>query len=325
MSEPSSNRTVLCGLPGDLEYNSDAKDHKVAKVGGQPVFPGLAPPSTPLVTCHNCQNRMVLVVQVPTAAQPANFTGVLMLWACISPECAKGVSSWRAFSCQLPSNTQAESNKVAQSTQDIRNDLFAVESPSCPDMNNVDNTLQQSQAGDAWGATDDSWGSQTHKQNDASQGNDVFDFSDLEQALHKSHQQQIMPAPHSQLAEAITQPCGHQLQTASCCSLSPDMAGPQLPGFYLHLTAEAVGASSSMSAEDQHIAELVTAYQQGNQQSGPSHAMDGPGDEWSGEMYEEDKEGAFLKFCAQVQHVPQQCLRYRYANVITCLYKQLPL
>jgi len=32
------------------------------------------------------------------------------------------------------------------------------------------------------------------------------------------------------------------------------------------MTAEAVGASSSMSAEDQHIAELVTAYQQGNQQ-----------------------------------------------------------
>ncbi len=51
--------------------------------------------------------------------------------------------------------------------------------------------------------------------------------------------------------------------------------------------------------------------------------MDGPGDEWSGEMYEEDKAGAFLEFCAQVQHVPQQCLRFRYANVITRLRKQL--
>ncbi len=141
-----------------------------------------------------------------------------------------------------------------------------MESPSSPDVNNAENTLQQSQAGDAWGTTDDSWGSQTHKENDASQGNDAFDFSDLEQALNKSYQQQTMPAPDSQQAEVITQPRGQQLQATSCCSLSSDMAGPQLPGFYLHMTAEAVEASSSMSAEDQHIAELVTAYEQGNQQ-----------------------------------------------------------
>ncbi len=64
MSGSSNTRTVLCGLPGDLAHEGDAKDHKVAKVGGQPVFPGLAPPLDPLVTCHNCQNRMVLVVQV---------------------------------------------------------------------------------------------------------------------------------------------------------------------------------------------------------------------------------------------------------------------
>ena len=205
-------------------------------------------------------------LQVPTASQPAAFNGVLMLWACISPECAKGAGSWRAFSCQLPSNTEVESNKVAQSTQDVQNDFLAMKSPSSPDVNNADNTSQQSPAGDAWGTIDDSWGSQTHKENDANQGNDAFDFSDLEQALNKSHQQQNMPASNSQQAEVVTHPCGQQLQTLSCCSLSPDMAGPQLPSFYLHMTAQAAGASSSMSAEDQHIAELVTAYQQGKQQ-----------------------------------------------------------
>ncbi len=189
-----------------------------------------------------------------------------MLWACISPECATGAGSWRAFFCQLPSNTQAASNKVAHSAQDTRNDLSAMESPSSPDVNNADNTFHQSPAGDAWGAIDDSWGSQPHKENDASQGNDAFDFSDLEQALNKSHQQQTMPASNFQQAEAIAQPRGQQLQTTSCCSLSPEMAGPQLPSFYLHMTAEAVGASSRLSAEDQHIAELVTAHQQGNQQ-----------------------------------------------------------
>jgi hypothetical protein len=64
MSGSSNTRTVLCALPGDLWHEGDAKDHKVAKVGGQPVFPGLAPPSNLLVTCLNCQKRMVLVVQV---------------------------------------------------------------------------------------------------------------------------------------------------------------------------------------------------------------------------------------------------------------------
>ncbi|KAA6430063.1 MAG: hypothetical protein FRX49_00494 [Trebouxia sp. A1-2] len=138
----------------------------------------------------------------------------------------------------------------------------------CEALPSLLSVQKQSQAGDAWGTTDNSWGSQTHKENDASQGNNAFDFSDLEQALNKSYQQQSMPASNSQQAEVITQPHGQQLQTTSCCSLSPDMAGPQLPGFYLHMAPEAVGASSSMSAEDQHIAELVTAYEEGNQQLG---------------------------------------------------------
>lgn len=38
------------------------------------------------------------------------------------------------------------------------------------------------------------------------------------------------------------------------------------------------------------------------------------GDEWTGETYEEDKEGAFHKFCMSVQHVPQQCIRYRHVS-----------
>ena len=42
-------------------------------------------------------------------------------------------------------------------------------------------------------------------------------------------------------------------------------------------------------------------------------AMEVAGDEWSGETYEEDKEGAFHEFCMLVQHVPQQCIRYRCA------------
>lgn len=53
----------------------------------------------------------------------------------------------------------------------------------------------------------------------------------------------------------------------------------------------------------------------GKLQAGAPAGMETSSDEceWSGEMYEEDKEGAFNKFCMLVQHVPQQCIRYRYA------------
>ena len=51
----------------------------------------------------------------------------------------------------------------------------------------------------------------------------------------------------------------------------------------------------------------------GKLQAGAPAYMETSGDEceWSGETYEEDKEGAFNKFCMLVQHVPQQCIRYR--------------
>ena len=49
-------------------------------------------------------------------------------------------------------------------------------------------------------------------------------------------------------------------------------------------------------------------------QAGPSTMVEAASDEWSGEAYEEDKAGAFLKFSAQVQQVPQSCMRYRYAS-----------
>lgn len=48
-------------------------------------------------------------------------------------------------------------------------------------------------------------------------------------------------------------------------------------------------------------------------QAGAPAAMEVSGDEWTGEMYEEDKESAFHKFCQCMQRIPQQCVRYRSA------------
>ena len=64
MTQSRSTCAVICGLPGDLQHVGDLKDHKIAKVGGQPVFPGSIPPSDIVISCCTCGNRMALAVQV---------------------------------------------------------------------------------------------------------------------------------------------------------------------------------------------------------------------------------------------------------------------
>ena len=67
MSAAKRVQSVLCGLPGDVEHKSDAKDHNFAKVGGQAAFPGASPPSELVENgfiCANCSKRLLLVVQV---------------------------------------------------------------------------------------------------------------------------------------------------------------------------------------------------------------------------------------------------------------------
>ena len=67
MTTSSVDNGVLCGLPGDLDHAGDPIDFRVAKVGGQPVFPGDNPPSDlaeEVMSCRDCGKKMVLVVQV---------------------------------------------------------------------------------------------------------------------------------------------------------------------------------------------------------------------------------------------------------------------
>ena len=67
MSAANRAQMVLCGLPGDVEHESDAKDHRFAKVGGQPVFSGASPPPDLVelgLKCTTCGERLLLVVQV---------------------------------------------------------------------------------------------------------------------------------------------------------------------------------------------------------------------------------------------------------------------
>ena len=118
--------------------------------------------------------------------------------------------------------------------------------------------MLQATAGSDWGvASGDSWGGSQLDSND-----NTFNFSDLEQALDtaQSNASRIPP----QQAQPGTQ-IEHQQPDVASCTLDEKHAGPQLPGFYLHMTSEAAGASESMTAEDRHIAELVAAYQNENQ------------------------------------------------------------
>ena len=279
---------------------------------------------------------------------------ILILWACVSQHCANDISSWRAFTCHLPDSTTTNNNTPEPKTT--------------PDHTNSSSSqsVQQEPAAneeDSWGATNDTWGAS--QADDAGlQGQSAFNFSDLESALSNA-----VPIKRSKQHDRDTSKSMHsQQQHAPSCCLATDASQYFLPGFYLHMTTNPSGASANLSAEDQHIADLVAAYQDetkqvhimpdfscnhlifmsfrnyghtalqssvhwqaavkckhvapqvnlgpfcdGKLQAGAPADMETSSDEyeWSGETYEEDKEGAFNKFCMLVQHVPQQCIRYR--------------
>lgn len=125
-------------------------------------------------------------------------------------------------------------------------------------------------AGDStWGAADNIWGVSSSQGNQAEQqSQDAFDFSDLESALSNVQQQATAQASKQQ-QHIISKPSqGHhqqqpqqQQQQRPSCTISTVTPPASVPGFYLHMSSEAAGASDSMSAEDQQIGTLVAAYQ----------------------------------------------------------------
>ena len=117
---------------------------------------------------------------------------------------------------------------------------------------------------DSWGTADDSWGACTVNDLGAEQQADAaFDFSDLENALSRSQQQFSTKASKQRSKDTgmLLHSQQQQQQNVSSCCLNLDLARPSVPGFYLHMTTEAAGAPASNSADDQHIADLVAAYQ----------------------------------------------------------------
>lgn len=214
--------------------------------------------------CYRPQLKVLAsYLQVPAPLLTATFTildRILALWACVSQQCANDTSSWRAFTCHLPDSTTINSKTPEP-------DAFS----TAPDHINSSSSqsIQQKPADeDSWGATDDTWGAS--QADDAGlHGQSAFDFSELESALSnavqhsckksfKQHDKDISKAMHSQQQ--------HEQKHASSCCLATDASQYSLPGFYLHMTAKPSGTSASLSAEDQHIAELVAAYQDENKQ-----------------------------------------------------------
>ena len=124
---------------------------------------------------------------------------------------------------------------------------------------------QQPDSSSDWGLNNaDNWGDEMPSDTQHAANQSLFDFSDLEQALSTAHTSKT-PVSQPQHMQAALQ-TQHQHQSVSSCTLDGKLVGPQLPGFYLHMTPESAGASASMTAEEQHIADLVAAYQADNQQ-----------------------------------------------------------
>lgn len=198
-------------------------------------------------------------MQVPAPLSKADFTirdRILTLWACVSQQCANDISSWRAFTCHLPDSTTTNSQTPEPNASST--------TPDHINSSSSQNVQQESAANeeDCWGGSNDTWGT-SQADDERLQGQNAFDFSDLENALNnavqhastkfcKQHDRDVSKSMHSQQQH-------EQLHASSCC-VATDASQHFLPGFYLHMTADPSGTSAT-SAEDQHVADLVAAYQ----------------------------------------------------------------
>ena len=206
-------------------------------------------------------------LQVPAPFSTATLAvseRVLMLWACTSQPCANNASSWRAFSCHLPSSVTAHNKPPLSDAESSSQHDNRATSPTKSDGN-----AQQQPADvqtDSWGTADDSWGACPNDDvNAEQQPGAALDFSDLENALSKTQQQvstKLSKQHTKDTAKLVhSKHQQQQQQNVSSCCLNLDVARPSMPGFYMHMVTEAAGAPATMSADDQHIADLVAAYQ----------------------------------------------------------------
>lgn len=118
---------------------------------------------------------------------------------------------------------------------------------------------------DSWGSAADDWGSPSVNAPSnitALSPHSVFDYKDLEQALAGCQQSDKLQ--HSKKGKQPA--CVSGLEPQSVASCSRDLNGSELPGFYLNMVSEAAALKTDMSAEDQHIAELLAAYESANQE-----------------------------------------------------------
>lgn len=119
---------------------------------------------------------------------------------------------------------------------------------------------------DAWGSLGNDWGSPSSTPlPTAASPHSVFDYKDLEQALN-SYQQYDRSEQSSRGKQASSAAMPDNANVESC---SMDLHGSQLPGFYLNMVPDAAAKQADLSAEDQHIAELLAAYQQAVQEVCP--------------------------------------------------------
>ena len=188
---------------------------------------------------------------------------VIMLWACTAEDCLKYPATWRATSWLLPASVDLPKGSTGPSqTADDSSHASAPSAKLDWTSNSAVQLKQNNLDTDMWGASADAWGSPTSAAPPATtpSPHSVFDYKDLERALD-SYQHSDKPSQNSKGKQADAAALPQPEQKDSCCL---DVTGSQLPGFYLKMVPEAAAMKADMSAEDQHVAELLAAYTAAN-------------------------------------------------------------
>ncbi|XP_012492272.1 uncharacterized protein LOC105804285 isoform X1 [Gossypium raimondii] len=276
---------VVLGLPGPwAEDNREPSDHYTTKIGGLPDWPlpiEALKFNPTLIHCTQCGSKLCLVAQVyaPVSSGTLNIEDrLLLVFACVTPNCGSSPLSWRALRIQKVENESKVSSSAA--TLD--------KAPSASSPVSVSKTN--------W------W------ENLSDEDNEDLDLEDLSKAF--SEVTSLSSEPKKISSNRNSEGAVKHSLSLIAQTRGVDTDTPVMPCFYIYSQAEP--SSKDFSSMCSNHSSLSVKEKEGDIDD---HGQE---ETWEAENYEYDKalnaDRTYLKFKKQLDASPEQCFRYAFGG-----------